>query len=479
MPANKSASHRSTVGFARLLPWSSLLLILGYGLVLSLLISNSTKQSALTQQQDYALLLARNLNHQIYRRFILPTIVGFGHVELKDEVQYHRLDEVIGFTTMGLNIQEVRIYDLDRVVSYCTVRELVGLENLAGVAVLKALEEGKHTFEFTTDEYSLWDIFRSDPDSVILKTTYPLRAERDLNSEGLEGPIIGVVEFTQDITEAYKPLISYQWIIIITTLVSSMVLFLLLYMIMRRVERMNQERSVEREQLERELHQSEKLASIGRMVAGIAHEIRNPLGIIRSSSELLLNKIKPENGQSEVNARILGAIHEESKRLSQTMHDFLDYARPKQPKQETVDLAKVLDQALVFLESECAKHQVTVKRKYSKGLTMLGDKDFLYRAVYNILTNAMQAMDEEQPGTITVSSRVSDGKIELIFEDTGVGFDKSAMEKLFDPFFTTKDNGTGLGLAILKNIVSSHQGDIQLNNREQGGAMVRLIFPKL
>ena len=353
------------------------------------------------------------------------------------------------------------------------------MENLAGVAVLKALEEGKHTFEFTTDEYSLWDIFRSDPDSVILKTTYPLRAERDLNSEGLEGPIIGVVEFTQDITEAYKPLISYQWIIIITTLVSSMVLFLLLYMIMRRVERMNQERSVEREQLERELHQSEKLASIGRMVAGIAHEIRNPLGIIRSSSELLLNKIKPENGQSEVNARILGAIHEESKRLSQTMHDFLDYARPKQPKQETVDLAKVLDQALVFLESECAKHQVTVKRKYSKGLTMLGDKDFLYRAVYNILTNAMQAMDEEQPGTITVSSRVSDGKIELIFEDTGVGFDKSAMEKLFDPFFTTKDNGTGLGLAILKNIVSSHQGDIQLNNREQGGAMVRLIFPKL
>lgn len=479
MPATSSHKHRTTVGFARLLPWSSLILILGYGLLLSLLISNMTKQTALQQQQDYALLLARNLNHQIYRRFILPTIVGYGHVELKDEVQYARLEQVIQITIHGLNIQQVRIYDLDRVVSYCTDRELVGKENLAGVAVLAALNDGKHTFDLTTAGYGTWDIFEAMPGSVILKTTYPLRAERDLSSEGLEGPIIGILEITQDITGTYQPIIRYQWIIIIVTLVSSMALFLLLFIIMRQVERMNAERAAEREQLERELHQSEKLASIGRMVAGIAHEIRNPLGIIRSSSELLLSKMSKEDkeNRNNLNARILEAIHDESKRLSQTVHDFLDYARPKQPKQETVDLGKVLDQALLFLESEFAKRGVKVAKSYQHGLNILGDKDFLYRAVYNIFTNSLQAIDTG--GFLSVASEVRDGRIRLTFEDSGTGFDPQVMEKLFDPFFTTKDNGTGLGLTILQNIVNSHQGEVELSNREEGGARVSLIFPKL
>ena len=125
------------------------------------------------------------------------------------------------------------------------------------------------------------------------------------------------------------------------------------------------------------------------MVAGIAHEIRNPLGIIRSTAELLLKRSKDTDG---VNAKLLSAIFDESKRLSKTVGDFLDYARPKAPKQEKVDLAVVLDQALMFLETKCEEQGVAIIRDYAPGLVVLGDKDLLYRAVYNILSNALESM---------------------------------------------------------------------------------------
>jgi len=293
---------------------------------------------------------------------------------------------------------------------------------------------------------------------------------------------MGVLEITQDITEDYQKIVNFQRIIILSAVASSLALYVALSMIMRRAGRLNAQRIKEREALERELQQQEKLAGMGRVVAGIAHEIRNPLGIIRSSAELLLKKAEKTGDPT---SRILAAIFEESKRLSKTVGDFLDYARPKTPRQEDVDLALILDQVLAFLESKCEEHGVAVVRDYAKGMVIRGDKDLLYRAVYNIVGNALDAMvmapaQNGPPDGHRLEIRLTSDShgVLLAIADTGPGFDPSHKDKAPDPFFTTKDTGTGLGLAIVKNILESHNATLTLNNAEGGGARVEMRFPQ-
>ena len=214
---------------------------------------------------------------------------------------------------------------------------------------------------------------------------------------------------------------------------------------------------------------------MGRMVAGVAHEIRNPLGIIRSTAELLLQKAKTENPNG-ANAKLLSAVFDESKRLSRTVNDFLDYARPKQPRQDDVDIGKVLNQVAVFMEQKCRDQGVTIERDFTEGLAMKGDADLLYRAVYNLVANALDALGG--PGTIRLAAKQDNDALSLAVTDSGPGFPADTLDHVRDPFFTTKENGTGLGLAIVDSIIKGHGGVMELTNSEEGGARVTATFPK-
>jgi signal transduction histidine kinase len=468
------------LGLVKFLSWSSLALILVVNLFLSIFLSNYARQDVLSKQKEFALLLAENLNHQIYQRFTLPTVIGFGRVELSQPAQYDRLEKTVLSTIHSFHVSEVRIYDFDKRVSFSTDKELVGQTGYAGEAIIEAMEQGTSSFQLVSRHGVLGGIldFHPKPDTVILRTIYPLRTERSLIPGNPQGFIMGVVEFAQDITEDYQKVVDFQRIIIGTTLVSSMLLFFMLRVIISRAGRINAQRVQEREQLERELQQQEKLAGMGRMVAGIAHEIRNPLGIIRSTAELLLKRNKDTDG---VNARLLSAIFDESKRLSKTVGDFLDYARPKAPRQDVVDLAHILDQALTFLEAKCEEQGVAVSRDYAPGLMVRGDKDLLYRAVYNVLSNAMESLAEDKEKkhapAIVVTARAGQDAVTLAVTDSGPGFCPENRERILDPFFTTKDAGTGLGLAIVRNIVESHGATLDLDNVEDAGARVTMTFP--
>lgn len=466
------------LGLVKFLSWSSLALILLVNLFLSIFLSNYARQDVLSKQKEFALLLAENLNHQIYQRFTLPTVIGFGRVELSQPAQYDRLEKTVLTTIHSFHVSEVRIYDFDKRVSFSTDKELVGQTGYAGTAILEALEQGNSSFQVVSRTGMFGGIFdfHPKPDAVTLRTIYPLRTERSLVPGNPQGFIMGVLEFTQDITSDYQKVVDFQRIIIVTTLTSSLLLFFILRVIISRAGRINAQRIAERELLERELQQQEKLAGMGRMVAGIAHEIRNPLGIIRSTAELLLKRNKDADG---VNAKLLGAIFDESKRLSKTVGDFLDYARPKTPRQDEVDLAVICDQALTFLEQKCEDLGVAVTRAYAPGLVVRGDKDLLYRALYNIVSNALDAMAEEpsRPAAITVAAESGPAAVTLTVTDTGPGFCPENKDRLLDPFFTTKDAGTGLGLAIVRNILESHGGSLTLANAPEGGARVAMRFP--
>ncbi len=468
------------LGLVKFLSWSSLALILLVNLFLSIFLSNYARQDVLAKQKEFALLLAENLNHQIYQRFTLPTVIGFGRVELSQPAQYERLEKTVLSTIHSFHVSEVRIYDFDKRVSFSTDKEVVGQTGFAGAAIIEALEQGTSSFQLVSRNGVLGGIldWSPKPDTVILRTVYPLRTERSLVPGNPEGFIMGALEFSQDITDDYQKVVALQRIIIGTTLVSSLLLFVMLRVIISRAGRINAQRIQEREALERELQQQEKLAGMGRMVAGIAHEIRNPLGIIRSTAELLLKRAKDTDA---VNARLLSAIFDESKRLSKTVGDFLDYARPKAPRQEEVDLAQILDQALTFLEAKCEEQGVAVDRDYAPGLTVRGDKDLLYRAVYNVLSNAMESMAEDKekkrPPALRVEAAATGEAVTLAVTDSGPGFSPENKDRVLDPFFTTKDAGTGLGLAIVRNIVESHNAALGLDNAPDAGARVTMTFP--
>jgi len=470
---------QSSLGLVKFISWSSLALILLVNLFLSVFISNFGRREVLARQQEFALLLAENLNHQIYQRFTLPTVIGFGRVELQRKEQYEQLEKVVTSTIHSFHVMEVRIFDFDNRVSFSTDKDIVGQTGYSGEAISEALKDGKSSFQLISRTGVFGGLFdlKPRPASVILRTTYPLKAEQAILPGAPSGFVMGALEFTQDITDDYWNVIKFQRIILASGAISSLALFFVLRMIISRAQRLNAQRIKDRAELERELQQQEKLAGMGRVVSGIAHEIRNPLGIIRSSAELLLKKAKAAN---DPNSRLLQAIFDESKRLSKTVGDFLDYARPKAPKQEPVDLAAVLDHALTFLDPKCAELKVAVSKDYAEGLAVRGDKDLVYRAFYNIISNSLDAMRDapnHEGSKLGVAARRDGNHIEVVFTDNGPGFDPQTKDKLRDPFFTTKDTGTGLGLAIVSNILQSHEATFSLEEAAGGGARVVTRFP--
>lgn len=489
MPVLKNDESGLGLGLTRFLSWISLILILVSSLSLAVFIGNSARNTLLVRQQQYALLLAENLNHQIYRRFTLPTYLTFGRIALRQPVQFERLDEVVQSTIMGLHVDTLRIYGADFVINYSLDLQELGKSETVHPAISGVMGSGAPTFETLTDLSWFQSLFtlKLPPKSYILRTVFPLRVDQRPRSEtgDQDSMITGVLEITQDITNDYETAIRFQWLILATCLGSAAILFSLLQFFISRAENALAERMARNRKLEAELHQNEKLISMGRVIASIAHEIRNPLGIIRSTAELLLRRTADIDTS---NKRLLGAMYDEACRLSQTVNDFLDYARPRVPRQDAVNLSMVLDQALGFLDGECSRQNIEVRRAIDPQLMVNGDKDLLYRAFYNIISNAIQAMGTGGTlaiaGRRTVEPRVSPRDpdlagpfVEVTLQDSGTGFAPENLPRLLDPFFTTKDHGTGLGLPIVNTIITGHGGWLELDNAPEGGARVRVWLP--
>ncbi|GHV54084.1 two-component sensor histidine kinase [Deltaproteobacteria bacterium] len=486
------------LGLARYVAWVLLALILCFAVFLAIVFGNRARETVLTKQKNFAGILAEHLNQQIFLRFSIPVVAGYSRVDLKQNAQYVMLDKTIEDLTHGLQVHDLRIYDLDGVVKYSSRnRDDVGFFSAETERNAKEADEKRSPIFILERNISLWEsffvFFHKKSGAFFLRTTAPMRPVYSLRVEntatyGVQtGPSLGVLEFSQDITKDMGDIARLQWTIVVVTLMSSLLIFFLLSFFLHRAEDALALRVKEQQRLHRELHQNEKLVSMGRVVAGIAHEIRNPLGIIQSSAELLLSRKAAED---PLTGKILRAIFDESRRLSQTVRDFLDYARPRQPEQNTVDLAQTIGDVLAFLEPEIAARQVTAKTDFTPqwtgadGIYTLGDKDLLYRAFYNIMSNSLQAM--EGGGTIRITVKPDSAKksgksradrVEIRFMDTGPGFPARDRERLLDPFVTTKDGGTGLGLPIVNNIITSHGGTMRLEDAPGGGAMVLLVLP--
>jgi signal transduction histidine kinase len=221
------------------------------------------------------------------------------------------------------------------------------------------------------------------------------------------------------------------------------------------------------------VRRSERLAALGQLSAGLAHELRNPLGTMRVSAEMLAKNVAAEN---ELAREMAGFIASEVDRTNSLVTRFLEFARPLQLKPAVVDITEVLDRAVTLVERDAPQYRVTFYKNYSPDLAPFPlDAELMERVFYNLLLNAAQASAES--GAITVKTRAVDGTAEVAVIDRGPGVDPKIMEQIFNPFFTTKPDGVGLGLAIVSKIVDEHGGRITVESEPAKGTVFRVYLP--
>ncbi|MDL2267890.1 two-component sensor histidine kinase [Desulfovibrio sp. OttesenSCG-928-G15] len=482
LPKDEHDDAPTSFGVVRSLAWVAMALTIILSVLAALYLGNTADNTLIKKNHSFASLLAANLNNQIARRFTMPTLTIFGSIDLDNDDQYKALDQVVQSILQGLNVHDLRIYSDNNIIRYALDKSEVGKWDIATPLVAQASTSEGPIFEIiSTIPY--WQAFFKlglDPGTFVMRTTYPLRFDSPIFPRNNQNNLMGILEFSQDVTQDIQSGFGFQHLVLGVSLLSSGMLMFLLMFLVRRAERALAIRMREQQRLQSELHQHEKLAGMGRVVASIAHEIRNPLGIISSSAELLLRRSSPS--ASPGTSKILQAIYDEAKRLSRTVSDFLDYARPQQPRHDPVDTGSVVTQAITFLGPDMNERDIGVVRTglIDAPLMVPGDKDLLYRAFYNIMGNAVQAMGAS--GTLTIHFDKISGPPEQVcitFHDSGPGFPENYMAQLLDPFFTTKDDGTGLGLPIMNNIITGHGGVLELFNAPEGGAMVRVTLPAL
>jgi two-component system NtrC family sensor kinase len=243
----------------------------------------------------------------------------------------------------------------------------------------------------------------------------------------------------------------------------------------RTLEEKVQQRSRELQGMQKQLMQSEKLASLGKLAAGVAHEINNPMTGILTNASLLLEDLPPDDPRRED----LETIVNETIRCRRIVKGLLDFARQSQPEKKRVLINEIVRNSLALLRNQASFRNIEIVEDLDPYLPeILADPNQIQQVFVNILINAAEAMN--QNGRIRVASKRADRvgeQVEVAISDTGPGIAPDAVSKLFDPFYTTKSTGTGLGLAVSYGIVQSHGGTIEVDSEPGYGATFIVRLP--
>jgi signal transduction histidine kinase len=222
---------------------------------------------------------------------------------------------------------------------------------------------------------------------------------------------------------------------------------------------------------EEAVRRSDRLAALGQLSAGLAHELRNPLGTMKASAEMLTRSV---SGENEVAREVAGFIASEVDRTNSLITRFLDFARPLRLRLDEADLAQTLDRAVAAAARDVP--HVTIYKNYAPEIPPFHfDAELMERVFFNLVVNAAQAT--ESGGAVTVKTRASAGAAEISVIDRGAGIQPENLGNIFNPFFTTKPTGVGLGLAIVSKIVDQHGGKIAVESEPGKGSVFRVLLP--
>ncbi len=228
-------------------------------------------------------------------------------------------------------------------------------------------------------------------------------------------------------------------------------------------------------ELENQLFTSERLAGLGKVAAGLAHEIRNPLGSIKATAQYCLGKYELQDAMS----RHLKLIIKSSDRVNKVMNDLLHLAQPREASFKADSVAKVVNSICGLVHAKCVKQRVRVAKRLPKRLPpVLMDVKILEEAFLNFVLNAIEAMPSGGRLAIIAGYAPLAHEITISFIDSGKGISEDHIDKVFDPFFTMKKDGTGLGLSLARQIIKIHGGDIHIKSKPNYGTEVTVFLPE-
>ncbi len=227
------------------------------------------------------------------------------------------------------------------------------------------------------------------------------------------------------------------------------------------------------QEAEAQVRRTERLAALGQLSAGLAHEIRNPLSTIKGSAEMLIKNV---DANGAVAHELAGFISTEVDRTNALVTRFLDFARPLALRLENTEITQVIDEAVAQVEKHTPPLDVSIYKNYSPDIPpFMIDRQLIERVLYNLILNAAQASPPQ--GSITVKTRQLGDTVEIDVIDRGSGIAPKDRESIFNPFFTTKSSGVGLGLAIVSKIVDEHGGQITVESEPGAGSIFRVFLP--
>jgi two-component system sensor histidine kinase HydH len=226
--------------------------------------------------------------------------------------------------------------------------------------------------------------------------------------------------------------------------------------------------------LRKEIARNQRLASVGRLAAGVAHEIRNPLSSIKGFATYFKERYHdvPENQQ------ISNLMIQEVDRLNRVVGQLHEFARPIKISRKSIPVKAFLKNSLKLIERQASEANINIETRFDPEIdTAFFDSDRINQVLLNLYLNAMESMGNEGTVTVTLGKNMKKDGIEIRVSDTGTGIDENDLAHIFDPYFTTKASGTGLGLAIVHNILEAHGGEIKVENRLGQGTTVTILLP--
>ena len=493
-------------------------------------------QELIKRSEEYAHYFIMHLNYEIYKDFLLPTIRKDKQIDLENNrKQFKRLDKVVRENLYGLKIKKLYLYDLEGHIIYSTVPEHVGFTIDRGInKKLDSAIRGKPASALrlagTADSKGSYVV------ETLLESYYPFY---EMENDGSKKGQVGVLEIYQDMSGLKKQIGKAREKAIIMTGSAMGVLFLALFLVVLKAARIidvrtNQlvdarntlELKVEErtqeireaykklQHTQRKLIQSEKLASIGTLVTGLAHEINNPLASVASCAEGLIERLKTISDHKEqhnnsiaqhsqaqnrgqgsgvgnreleaypptpdsrpptpsteydVFAEYLKIICDETYRCKSIISNLLNFSRQSEPKFERVDVNRIIHDTLSVVQYQSQSKSQNIQLNLSEvPCYVIGDPQQLKQVFLNLIINSLHAT--EGGGDISISTCKKQTVVQILFKDSGSGIEPEHLDKIFDPFFTTKPTGkgTGLGLAICYGIIDVHNGRIEAFSEGSG-----------
>ncbi|MFQ5714085.1 MAG: sensor histidine kinase [Candidatus Scalinduaceae bacterium] len=458
--------------------------------------SRIEKNGLIERSENYAGYIVTNINHALYEEFFSPTISKYGYIDLENnQDQFNRLDKVMKSNVYGLNLKKIYLFDMNGQIIYSNIPEHIGYvlgrgENLQLDSALKGFSAS------TLQPAGVRDSKGVLVEEALIESYYPIYKY----SEGVANTKkqVGVLEIYQNMKDLDIQITRAHRKAVIITGSSMGLLFLILLMIIKkasgvirlktnqlveardhleeRVEERTQEikQTYERlQETQRRLSRSEKLAGIGTLAAGVAHEINNPLASVASCAEGLMNRMDNLDFKSkddkEVFPDYLKTICDEAYRCKSIISKLLDFSRRQEPVFGKVDIKGLVSDVVKMMGRQKERKGLDIELNFStEPLIIFGDSNQLKQVFLNMVLNAIDATRDG--GKIKVSTIRNDDCAQIMFEDTGCGIASENLDKIFEPFFTTKSpgKGTGLGLSICYGIVEDHKGKIFVNSNGIG-----------